>query len=778
MKRIAFYSYKGGTGRTLALANVAAFCAIAGKKVVVIDMDLEAPGALYKFGVDPAATTCSGLVGWLLDTALGDEEPDSLDGYLLEPDLAPNVGIVDQGGALWLMPAGDLSSPNYFGQLQRLNFDARVDDGSAVDLMGRLLDRIEQDLEPDLVFIDARTGITNSNSLVLSELADEVYALYLDLPEQRDGTRMVFRSLAPLAREGRPTLNVVLSRVPLDGEHRGAGWTSTERDEARAREAERFLLAPANPAEFSIDAVRVFQLHHRPALIEDEHLVLMRLAEPGVAESALAWDYMGIARAILDDENAIIRATAGMGRARMPAATRALLSGDTGPVAGPGSRSASITPANTRLNEPLHARVDRQRLLADSDPAEQPRLSRLLTELSLTQSQVGEHRAAVDSAIEAVERYEQFADSDPKRYLPELADAYATAADSLAAVGDHPAALKMSERAVGLHAELADHLPDAYLPILAKAFNNYAIDLAHAGRHMEALRPAESAVRIRERLAQDYPDLYLAGLATSLSNLSNRLRAVGREEEALHLAARAVDTFERVLPTTPDEPNPSLALALTNYSVQLSRAGHDTEALDVTRRSIDVFDQLTKRYPTIFLPELSAALNNLAHILLQIGAVDEALAPARRSLEIRTQLVQENEMANLPGLALTLNTYATALDRLGHVSDARAAAQRSVAIREELASANPAANLPALASSLDTYARVLTRSGDPQSALPVARRAADISRQLTRANRTLHGHDFAHRLTTLADLLESRGNTEDADRVRAERQELLTPEED
>src|SRR3990172_10784009 len=41
---ITFYSYKGGVGRSLALANVATLLAQHGKKVLVIDFDLEAPG--------------------------------------------------------------------------------------------------------------------------------------------------------------------------------------------------------------------------------------------------------------------------------------------------------------------------------------------------------------------------------------------------------------------------------------------------------------------------------------------------------------------------------------------------------------------------------------------------------------------------------------------------------------------------------------------------------------------------------------------------------------
>jgi Mrp family chromosome partitioning ATPase len=41
---ITFYSYKGGTGRSMALANVAWILASAGKRVLTIDWDLEAPG--------------------------------------------------------------------------------------------------------------------------------------------------------------------------------------------------------------------------------------------------------------------------------------------------------------------------------------------------------------------------------------------------------------------------------------------------------------------------------------------------------------------------------------------------------------------------------------------------------------------------------------------------------------------------------------------------------------------------------------------------------------
>jgi len=41
---ISFYSYKGGTGRSMVLANAEWALASNQKKVLVVDWDLEAPG--------------------------------------------------------------------------------------------------------------------------------------------------------------------------------------------------------------------------------------------------------------------------------------------------------------------------------------------------------------------------------------------------------------------------------------------------------------------------------------------------------------------------------------------------------------------------------------------------------------------------------------------------------------------------------------------------------------------------------------------------------------
>jgi len=46
---ITFYSYKGGIGRTMALANIATLLACWGKRVLIVDWDLEAPGVEHFF---------------------------------------------------------------------------------------------------------------------------------------------------------------------------------------------------------------------------------------------------------------------------------------------------------------------------------------------------------------------------------------------------------------------------------------------------------------------------------------------------------------------------------------------------------------------------------------------------------------------------------------------------------------------------------------------------------------------------------------------------------
>jgi Mrp family chromosome partitioning ATPase len=85
---VTFYSYKGGTGRTMAAANIACLLAKAGRRVLLVDFDLEAPGVWRYFedfqrGLDRQA----GLIELLTEQAT---ERLGYDGYPSTKPVSPD----------------------------------------------------------------------------------------------------------------------------------------------------------------------------------------------------------------------------------------------------------------------------------------------------------------------------------------------------------------------------------------------------------------------------------------------------------------------------------------------------------------------------------------------------------------------------------------------------------------------------------------------------------------------------------------------------------------
>lgn len=96
MQTVVFWSFKGGGGRTLTLANVAGVLARLGKRVLCIDLDLEAPGLPGSLG-DPQGR--EGFVEYakrFIDTG----EPGDLTVADVEVDPSPSAGTAGTGDAL------------------------------------------------------------------------------------------------------------------------------------------------------------------------------------------------------------------------------------------------------------------------------------------------------------------------------------------------------------------------------------------------------------------------------------------------------------------------------------------------------------------------------------------------------------------------------------------------------------------------------------------------------------------------------------------------------
>jgi hypothetical protein len=222
VETVAFYSYKGGVGRSMLLANAAQYLARAGKGVVALDFDFEAPGLHYKLRGGPM--TAGGAVPYLLATASGAPSPPPLDEHMTSVPVAS-----DAGGWIQMMPAGPAPQKSYWVALKQLGDRLQLDDPSGRGIMA-VLDlqaRIADELKPDYLLIDARTGVTELGGLATTVLADTVVCMLVPNQESLDGTLTVAEALKSTPRlAGQKPIRVVpvLSRTmpTLSGDGRFA----------------------------------------------------------------------------------------------------------------------------------------------------------------------------------------------------------------------------------------------------------------------------------------------------------------------------------------------------------------------------------------------------------------------------------------------------------------------------------------------------------------------------------------------------------------------------
>ncbi|WP_371408741.1 FxSxx-COOH system tetratricopeptide repeat protein [Micromonospora zamorensis] len=176
---ITFYSYKGGTGRSMALANVAWILASNGYRVLAVDWDLEAPGLhryFHPFLPDRELSSTPGLMDMLwsysiamMETSRGEDEQwregcaDVLDRAVSLRWAFPRGGFVD------LLPAGqqDRSYATRVMSFDWENFYDRLHGGSFIEEMKRSMRR-----HYDYVLVDSRTGLNDTSGICTVQLPD------------------------------------------------------------------------------------------------------------------------------------------------------------------------------------------------------------------------------------------------------------------------------------------------------------------------------------------------------------------------------------------------------------------------------------------------------------------------------------------------------------------------------------------------------------------------------------------------------------------------------
>lgn len=686
MEVVTFYSYKGGVGRTLLLAWVARALAARGKRVLALDLDLEAPGLPAKLRPMSEPRAGLGVVDLLLRFQGGASPPADLVHWCLP--------VATEQGRLWLLPAGAAPLPGYWQALSKISWESlfaeRAADGARFFLW--LRDALAKALEPDFLLIDARTGVTEMGAAAVGMLADTVVAVTNTSPESKTGLREVLRAAMGSPRvEGRQPLRVlpVLSRVPA--------LLGADDDARLADQLQHFLNEEADPLTSTLAIELVLAVHHEEALLEDEQRALIgpHLRISADYERVLAW----------------------LVREELP-----------GPRVDLSLRTFSQLEELIRAQEEV---IKAYRESSGIDPvAYVPLLADALMSLAHNLADFGRREEALVATAEAVALQRELAKQRPEVFLPDLARSLNNLGNKQSDLGKREEALVSATEAVGYLRELAQQNPDAFLSDLAAGLNNLGNRQSELERTKEALISALEAVKHYRELAKRDHEVFLPDLALSLGNLGGKQRALEEREEALVSIEEAVGLWRGLAEQRPTF-LPHLAKALSNLGIGQGDLGKKEEALVSTREAVALRRQLVKEDPEAFLPGLAISLNNLGNRQSALGQKDAALATTAEAVQHYRELAQQTPAVFLPHLAMSLNNLGIRQSELGRREEALVSTVEAITISMSLVQRWPELFMAHADTCLQNYVRLLEELGRSPDADPLVldvRKTLEIAR--------------------------------------------------
>jgi hypothetical protein len=276
---ISFYSYKGGVGRTTALASLAIQWSRQGRKVLLVDFDLEAPGLASVFPPPQGVHVDVGVVDYLLEhPVVGNQFPVGELIYVFDDRAV--VG----SGEIRVVPAGRIDSW-YLEKLSRIDYGRLVDNsidsatasisGSQNSPMHELLNALRRQEQPDLVLLDSRAGLHDLGGLALSSLSHWHVLFGLDSPQSWDGLKLAIgylgRKQVETGRIQRDCLLVQSMVPPQEGRQ-----PSTERFRHQAYEAfcADYYDTASPGAEWPVpDELDTDQPHYPVSLLHDNKVM-------------------------------------------------------------------------------------------------------------------------------------------------------------------------------------------------------------------------------------------------------------------------------------------------------------------------------------------------------------------------------------------------------------------------------------------------------------------------------------------------------------------------
>lgn len=189
LRIIALNSFRGGTGKSNIVANLAIALARQGKRVGVMDVDLPSPGIHILFGLDQSK----------IEYTLNDYLWGNCDIGAATYDITPAPLHAPGNGCVFLAPAS----------FKLDDIDRIVQEGYDIDRLSGGINSMAADLDLDYLLVDTHPGL-NRETLLAMSLVDRLILVLR--PDSQD-----FQGTAVTAdvsqRLGVPEVSILLNRV-------------------------------------------------------------------------------------------------------------------------------------------------------------------------------------------------------------------------------------------------------------------------------------------------------------------------------------------------------------------------------------------------------------------------------------------------------------------------------------------------------------------------------------------------------------------------------------
>jgi hypothetical protein len=271
--RLIFYSVKGGVGRSTALAIAAADLAARGCNVLVVDLDLEAPG-LGALLLPPEGIPKYGVADWFAAAAAG------ADTESLIPDMTGASPFTSARAVVDVVPAAGRKPGAYLSKLARAYAPGSAGQqyvGFSFPKKARaLVTQLASHRRYDAVLVDARAGLHETSGGLLLGLGARALLFGVDSSQTFDDFDLLFSAFAQAfdpaigGADLRPAFKMVHAKAPRD-----------EKDRRLFRERSwevwsSYLYDDVDPARESLSDSFVFDLgdedapHYPLEIIGDE----------------------------------------------------------------------------------------------------------------------------------------------------------------------------------------------------------------------------------------------------------------------------------------------------------------------------------------------------------------------------------------------------------------------------------------------------------------------------------------------------------------------------